>query len=347
VAGETVVSPQAAYVMTDILESNTRPGQNPIWGAFELTGPNGQHRPATLKTGTNNDANDLVAFGYTAPPSAEARDAGEYALVVGAWSGNSDGSPVLTPENPVLSTDVAAPMWRGFMREVTADWPVADFVRPQGITEADVDAWSGGTPGPYTTQTVREVFIDGTVPGQDTTKVGLQVVLNPLALPDDPNPYLLWVDGCFGVPETRGFLALEGVEAGHPDWQQANLDWINRAKIGPGTAGGPDPAVPTQTSYLFRPGTTPYGKSWGAPFPPTATCLGLPSPSPSLSESPSISPSITPELSPTPEVTPTPIPTDVPTLPPTPEPTLPPVITPPPTDPPTAPPTGPPSPAPS
>jgi membrane peptidoglycan carboxypeptidase len=345
--GETVVSPQAAYVMTDILASNTRPNQNPIWGAFELSGPNGQHRPATLKTGTNNDANDLVAFGYTAPPGDEARAAGEYALVVGAWSGNSDGSPVLTPQNPVLSTDVAAPMWRGFMREVTANWPIADFARPQGIVEADVDAWSGGTPGPYTTQTMREVFIDGTVPGQDTTKVGLQVVPNPLALPDDPNPYLLWQDGCFGTPETRGFLALEGVEAGHPDWQQANLDWIARAKIGPGTAGGPDPAVPTKTSYLFRTGGfTPYGKSWGAPFPPTASCLGLPSPSPSLSESPSISPSITPEASLTPEPTISPIPTDVPTLPPTPEITLPPIITPPPTPEPTPPPETP-SPAPS
>jgi hypothetical protein len=172
-------------------------------------------------------------------------------------------------------------------------------------------------------------------------------VPNPLALPDDPNPYLLWQDGCFGTPETRGFLALEGVEAGHPDWQQANLDWIARAKIGPGTAGGPDPAVPTKTSYLFRTGGfTPYGKSWGAPFPPTASCLGLPSPSPSLSESPSISPSITPEASLTPEPTISPIPTDVPTLPPTPEITLPPIITPPPTPEPTPPPETP-SPAPS
>lgn len=332
-AGETVVSPQAAYVMTDILASNTKPNQNPIWGAFELSGPNGAHRPAALKTGTNNDANDLVAFGYTAPPGQEARAAGEYALVVGAWSGNSDGSPVLTPENPVLSTDVAAPMWRGFMREVTAAWPVADFARPPGIVEADVDAWSGGRPTQFTTQTVREVFIDGTVSGPDTTKVGLQVVLNPLALPDDPNPYFLWQDGCFGTPETRGFLALEGVEPGHPDWQVANRDWINRARIGPGTAGGPDPAVLTSTTYLFRPNYTPYGKSWGAPFAPTVSCLGLPSPSPSLSESPSISPSVTPEVSPTPEPTPTPIPTDVPTLPPT---------EPPPTDTPTPEPTSPP-----
>ncbi|MEA2677592.1 MAG: hypothetical protein QOJ81_1733, partial [Chloroflexota bacterium] len=294
-AVEVVVSPQAAYVMTDILASNTKPNQNPIWGAFELSGPDGSHRPAALKTGTNNDANDLVAFGFTAPPAEEARAAGEYALVVGAWSGNSDGSPVLTPENPVLSTDVAAPMWRGFMREATADWAVADFARPQGIVEADVDAWSGGKPTEFTTETVREVFIDGTLPGPDTTKVGLQVVLNPLAPPDAPNPYVLWVEGCAAIPETKGFLALEGVEPGHPDWQAANLDWINRAKIGPGTAGGPDPAVPTETSYIFRSNYTPYGKSWGAPFAPTDTCIGLPSPSPSLSESPSISPSITPE----------------------------------------------------
>ena len=39
-----------------------------------------------------------------------------------------------------------------------------------------MDAWSGGmAPPQYTTQTVSEVFIDGTVPGEDTTKVGLQV----------------------------------------------------------------------------------------------------------------------------------------------------------------------------
>jgi membrane peptidoglycan carboxypeptidase len=344
---EVVVSPQAAYVMTDVLASNTKPSQNPIWGAFELSGPDGSHRPATLKTGTNNDANDLVAFGYTAPPSDADRQAGEYALVVGAWSGNSDGSPVLTPENPVLSTDVAAPMWRGFMREATANYAIADFPRPPGVVEADVDAWSGGKPTQFTTQTVRENFIDGTVPGDDTTKVGLQVVLNPLAAPDDPNPYVLWQDGCAGTPETKGFLALEGVEAGHPDWQAANLDWINRAKVGPGTAGGPDPAVPTKTSYIFRPGETPYGKSWGAPFPPTATCFGLPSPSPSLSESPSVSPSVTPEVSLTPGPTITPVPTDIPTPPPTPEPTLPPIITPPPTEAPTPEPTAAPTAAPT
>ena len=83
------VSPQAAYVMTDILASNTDPKQNPIWGDFAVAAADGTRRPATLKTGTNQDANDLVAFGYLPPPDEAGRAAGEYALVVGAWDGNS------------------------------------------------------------------------------------------------------------------------------------------------------------------------------------------------------------------------------------------------------------------
>ena len=108
------------------------------------------------------------------------------------------------------------------------------------------------------------------MPGEDNTKVGMLVVANPAAGEDDQNRWLIWVDGCAGTPETRGFLALEGVEAGQPDWQAANQDWIARAKQGPGTAGGPDPVVKTRTSYIFNNRTTPYGRSWGAPFAPTA-----------------------------------------------------------------------------
>ncbi|MEX2548150.1 MAG: transglycosylase domain-containing protein [Chloroflexota bacterium] len=331
---DTVVSPQAAYVMTNILASNTDPDLNRVWGDFAIQGPGGR-RPATIKTGTSQDANDLVAFGYVAPPAEADRQAGQYALVVGAWNGNSDGSPVLTPENPVLSTDAAAPMWHGFLQEVTADWPIQDFQRPPGIVEAEVDAWSGMRPTALTTRTVNEVFIDGTVPGEDTTKLGLQVVVNPLAPPDAPNPYVLWVEGCAGGPETKGFLALEGVEAGHPDWQRANLDWIARAKQGPGTPGGPDPEVKTKTSYIFNPGWTPYGKSWGAPFAPTDSCAALPSPSPSVS--PSLEPSFSPSLEPTFEVTPPP-PTEPPPTEPPPPPTEPPpptpTLPPPPTEPP-------------
>ncbi len=144
-AGEQVVSPQAAYVMTNILASNTDPQQNPVWGAFALRGPGGR-RPATIKTGTNDNAVDLDAFGYIAPPDDAGRAAGDYALVVGVWNGNSDGSSVLRPDNPVFSTDIAAPTWHGFMQEVTQDWPGQDFAQPPGIVTADVDAWTGMAP---------------------------------------------------------------------------------------------------------------------------------------------------------------------------------------------------------
>ncbi|MDQ3937785.1 MAG: transglycosylase domain-containing protein, partial [Chloroflexota bacterium] len=98
--GEPVITPQAAYIMTDILASNTRPNQNPIWGEFAVRDAEDKRRPAALKTGTSNDANDLTAFGYIAPPDEAGREAGQYALVVGAWGGNSDNSVVTTQRNP-------------------------------------------------------------------------------------------------------------------------------------------------------------------------------------------------------------------------------------------------------
>ena len=327
-AGSAAVSPQAAYVMTNILASNTDPKQNPIWGNFAVHTADGTRRPATLKTGTTQDANDLVAYGYLPPPDDAARAAGEYALVVGVWNGNSDGSPVLTAQNPVLSTDVAAPTWQGFTQEVSQDWAVNDFPRPDGIVEADVDAWSGGVPTQFTTQTYHEVFISGTQPtAPDTTKVGMQVV------PDANGDQTLWVDGCAGTPVTSGFLNLDNVEADHPDWHAANQNWIARAMQGPGTAGGPDPLVPTKTSYIFDPRNTPFGKSWGAPFPPTTTCAQAPpslSPSPSIEASPSIEPSPTTEVT-LPPITPPPATEPPPTAPPPPTPTPTPTPTPKPT----------------
>jgi membrane peptidoglycan carboxypeptidase len=317
--------------MTNILASNTDPKQNPIWGDFAIQSADGTRRPATLKTGTTQDANDLVAFGYLPPPDDAGRAAGEYALDVGVWYGNSDGSPVLTPQNPVLSTDVAAPTWQGFTQEVSNNWTVNDFPRPDGIVEADVDAWSGGVPTQFTTQTYHEVFISGTQPtAADTTKVGMQVV------PDANGDPQLWVDGC-ATPTEQGFLNLDNVEADHADWHAANADWIARAKQGPGTAGGPDPTTPTKTSFIFDQRNTPFGKSWGAPFPPTTTCTQAPpSPSPTIFVLPSPTILVTPPPITPPPITPPPPPTQPPppTEPPTPKPTKPPPTEPPPTEPP-------------
>ncbi len=86
-AGKRVVSPQAAFIVSDILSSNTDPAQNPFWSKRAIY--NGKtRRPAALKTGTTDSTIDLTAVGFLAPPE----DPNAPALVVGAWMGNSDNS---------------------------------------------------------------------------------------------------------------------------------------------------------------------------------------------------------------------------------------------------------------
>ena len=110
--------------------------------------------------------------------------------------------------------------------------PIADFVRPEGVVQAKVDAFTGLLPGAFSTEIVTENFIAGTVPTKvDDTKVPLDV---------DASSGMLWAEGCQGPMEVRGFLDFSTVEANAPEsWRKANADWIARAIEGVGTAGGP------------------------------------------------------------------------------------------------------------
>ncbi|MGD0861793.1 MAG: transglycosylase domain-containing protein [Candidatus Limnocylindrales bacterium] len=309
-------TPQAAYVMTDMLKGNTDPSQNNWWSQYKLTDGK-TRRPATLKTGTTDQTEDLFAVGYTAPPA----DPNAPAIVAGVWAGNSDHSP----GNSVMSLELAAPIWHAFMQDVTAGTPVTDFKQPGGLTWANVDAYSGMLPGPYTSQTVREVFINGTVPTQvDNTKVPVDV---------DTVTNTIWTWDCPGIEDTKDYLDLSQVDAGNPNFQHYDQIWIARAETGVGKRGGPNNGV---TMYFYQLGFwTPYGKTWGAPFPPTTYCTsntGTPPPSPSETPTPLSTP--TPTVAPTPVPTPTPLPT--PTVAPTPVPTPAPTMTPTPTPTPTA-----------
>jgi penicillin-binding protein 1A len=271
--GKVAVSPQAAFIMTDILAGNTDPAQNPFWSKRAIY-DGGTRRPATLKTGTTNDTKDLTAMGFLAPPA----DPQAPAFVVGAWMGNSDNS---APPSGVVSLESAASLWQSFLTAATKGQPIADFQQPPGVVQASVDAFSGMLPGPFSDKTVKEWFIDGTVPTQvDNTKVGVEV---------DSATGKLWQEGCLGPMEVQGFLDLSSVEADFPAWKPFTDGWIARAQKGPGVAGGPEK---TRTSYFYENGVwTPYGESWGAPFPPTETCdIVVPSPEPSPSFDPFASP---------------------------------------------------------
>jgi peptidoglycan glycosyltransferase len=282
VAGKRVVSAQAAFIMTDILASNTDPAQNPFWSARAIN-DGSKRRPAALKTGTTDATIDLTAVGYLAPP----KDLKAPALVVGAWMGNSDNS---APPRGVVALESAASLWEAFLTQASKGTPIATFKRPPGVVQATVDAFSGMKPGPFTKKTVKEWFIEDTVPREvDSTKVGIEV---------DKATGDLWKEGCAGPMVVRGFLDLSRVESEFPAWAKYNRGWITRAARGSGVSGGPER---TRTTYFYETGVwNPFGRTWGAPFPPKDTCeIPEPSPTPPPSESPLPS-DVPPSLEPTP-----------------------------------------------
>jgi membrane peptidoglycan carboxypeptidase len=309
-----VISPQSAYLVTDILADNTDPRANPWWGPqFQLPAVDGKRRPATLKTGTTNDFKDLQAWGYLAPPADTTDSTG--AIVTGVWVGNSDASPIKS----VFAANGPTFIWHDYMAEIAAKnkLPYQDFTRPDGIVEMKVDAISGLLPGPNTTKTVTEVFNANNVPTQqDTThrKLAIEaatgkiwqegcgdyVVASASAAPSvapDASPTPTPAPG--GVspqpPQEKVYLDLSSWESSQPTWQKADDAWIAKWR--------------GKESKLSR-----YPVSaLDAPLAPTETCTpgAVPTSTPT--------PLPTPSSTPTPEATLTPVPTPKPG-PPTPTP---------------------------
>jgi membrane peptidoglycan carboxypeptidase len=233
VDGEQAVSPQAAFLVSDILAGNTDPKQNDIWAAKLAlrNGPGGARRPAAAKTGTTNDARDLGTYGFL-PPAAGKDGVG---LVVGVWMGNSDHSYPSARE-PATSLTAAAPLWHAFVRDYTKAWKVTKFTRPKDVVAAKIDAWSGGRPGSWTRDTRTEWFIRGTQPGAKK------------AVDKDG---LLYHAGCGGW-----MVDPVQAELGPATWKADVLNWLQRARRGVGVSGQYDSA----TAYFWK------ENSWGGPL---------------------------------------------------------------------------------
>jgi membrane carboxypeptidase/penicillin-binding protein PbpC len=114
--GAPVLSPPAAFLVTDILSDNT--ARAPAFGADS---PLNLSRPAAVKTGTTNDLRDNWTIGYTR------------FLVAGVWAGNSDGRPM----QGATGLSGAAPIWQAFMEAAMADPALLAVVD----ASADPAAW--------------------------------------------------------------------------------------------------------------------------------------------------------------------------------------------------------------
>jgi membrane peptidoglycan carboxypeptidase len=261
------MSPQATWLMSDILKDSTDPAVNAIFGPrLQVVNgvedpliPGSDRRPAAAKTGTTNDLKDLSAYGYLAPPA----DPTQPHIVASVWMGNSDQSPPLGGDVSIVAADGPGRVWSSFMREISRGWPVAQFpAPPAGIVAATIDAWSGGAPGPWTRDTRTEYFIEGTQPG------------SPGAV-DQPGS--LYRQSC-----GRWFVDITKAEQAQPQrWLEADLDWMDRARRGVGLRG-PNGG---RTAHLF-------GRfDWGGFIAPIdCTTLPTPSPPPNVTPAPSTGP---------------------------------------------------------
>jgi len=142
-AGIQAVSPQVAYLISDILSDNT--ARAPAFGEFSVLRLS---RPAAAKTGTTGDWRDNWTVGYTPD------------LVAGVWVGNADSSPMYG----ISGVDGAGPIWHDFMEEALADKPQHPFTPPDGLVREEVCVASGLLPTLLCPQRRQEWFVAGTTP---------------------------------------------------------------------------------------------------------------------------------------------------------------------------------------
>ena len=127
-------------------------------------------RPLAGKTGTSNQSKDTWFAGFST----------EIAAVV--WVGYDDGRPLGGSE---AGASAALPAWMDFMRVAHDKKPPSDFPRPAGVVTVQIDTRTGKLPFDGDTQTMDEVFLQGTEP-TDVSDTDAGAPSSLQQLPADP-----------------------------------------------------------------------------------------------------------------------------------------------------------------
>lgn len=135
-----IASPQAAYIMTDIMKDVVNRG----------TGGRARVRNMVTvgKTGTTNDEKDIWFSGYT-PYYTSA-----------LWIGEDQ------PKDLNKTSDVPSRLWSRIMTRVHENLPSKSFDVPSGLTNATVCQETGLLAGPNCSRKYSELFMAGTVPSK-------------------------------------------------------------------------------------------------------------------------------------------------------------------------------------
>lgn len=159
--GQSVISPQTAFLATSMLEDVVKYGTGRRARAL--------NRPAAGKTGTTNEYKDAWFIGYTPE------------LVAGVWVGFDD---VRTLGERETGSRAAAPIWVSFMNQALAeispyesgDVEKRSFPMPDGIVTAVIDPLTGLL-ATNNTEKMVEFFKEGTVPAIHATDVYRYLIL--------------------------------------------------------------------------------------------------------------------------------------------------------------------------
>ncbi|CUU01708.1 penicillin-binding protein 1A [Candidatus Thermokryptus mobilis] len=146
-----VISPETAYIITDILEDAVNSGTGTRVRQFF-------HLPCAGKTGTTQEFADAWFIGYT--PN----------LVAGVWLGFDDRR-ITFGGTFGQGGRAAAPMWGRFMKYVYDDpdinMPILDFEQPPDVVTATVCAESQKLATPYCPQKITDLFIRKYLPTKE------------------------------------------------------------------------------------------------------------------------------------------------------------------------------------
>jgi membrane peptidoglycan carboxypeptidase len=142
-SSRSVISPQLAYLVNDVLSDDE--ARWPTLGQGNVLDVG---RPAAALTSIAPDKTGSWTIGYTPE------------LVVGAWIGNQDDSPMTRVDR----MNGAAPIWRALIQYASRSLPPSDWIQPPGMSKVEVCDPSGLLPTAYCPKVAKEVFIQGTEP---------------------------------------------------------------------------------------------------------------------------------------------------------------------------------------